>query len=595
MPESQPENMNAFLLQIKGDASFSLFSQVTDAESLSQTWKLCSKVASHLEQGKRLENLSWRLFHLHSMMTGESPNSRTQTFQRLSKETGRKLDREKHLRLSQLQAPLLKRGRCVNQPMASVSAKIHHPTLLCSLSSPITEMGAGGLVNCTAITSSTHINFSHSNAWDFDFHTGSINFESFLSSFSPLALFGTVDYLSQETRCFPENTHVKRMADTTSVWDSVDRLSFHDQGSECGLLSNKQKAEPDVAMEPVQHNINNHNSSDPERPPNAESPPSAHFPFDDLEAPTDIHGIHFAGENPVFGNQITSQNPHFTRQPDKLLPAIENCISRNSLMVGVETAQEQAKFSIERACKPDIASNPKKLKVGEKRKRRNPMATQLPNFLGVSDLPKRSVGDPVSEEPICFNCRGTQTPLWRRGPSDELLCNACGVFYKVHKKHRPAALSNNNKHFGNSTSTCKSDPSHGGTTIQCTNCNATATPMWRKAPDGSLLCNACALYFKCHKRPRPSNSSKTSVARPQGLSTSPSDFPSDNKSTYSYGITSTLSEICTANSSEDSDFHVQFTNRFESALEGSSNHCNELKDFNFFKPFSTSCYASPTV
>ncbi|KNZ47056.1 hypothetical protein VP01_670g4 [Puccinia sorghi] len=571
MPESQPENMNAFLLQIKGDASFSVSRRffLTDAESLSQTWKLCSKVASHLEQGKRLENLSWRLFHLHSMMMGESSNSRTQTFQvsvfikiernnpakkRLSKETGRKLDREKHLRLSQLQAPLLKRGRRVNQPMASVSAKIHHPTLLCSLSSPITEMGAGGLVNCTAITTSTHINFSHSNAWDFDFHTGSINFESFLSSFSPLALFA------------------KRMTDTTSVWDSVDRLSFQDQGSECGWLSNEQKAEPDAVVEPVQHNMNNHSSSDPVRPPNAESPPSAHFPFDGLDT-TDTHGIHFAGENPVF----------------------ENNISRNSLVAGVETSKEQAKFPRERASQPDITTNPKNLKVGEKRKRRNPMATQLPNFIGVSDLPKRSVGDPISEEPICFNCKGTQTPLWRRGPSDELLCNACGVFYKVHKKHRPAALSNNNKHLGNLTSTSKSDPSHAGTAIQCTNCNATATPMWRKAPDGSLLCNACALYFKCHKRPRSANSSKTSVARPQGLTTSPSDFPSDNKPTYSHGITSTSSETCTANSSGDSDLHVQFTNRFESALEGSSTHCNEVNDFDFFKPFPTSCYAGPTV
>ena len=28
-----------------------------------------------------MENLSWRLFHLHSMMTGESANNRTQTFQ----------------------------------------------------------------------------------------------------------------------------------------------------------------------------------------------------------------------------------------------------------------------------------------------------------------------------------------------------------------------------------------------------------------------------------------------------------------------------------------------------------------------------------
>jgi hypothetical protein len=71
---------------------------------------------------------------------------------------------------------------------------------------------------------------------------------------------------------------------------------------------------------------------------------------------------------------------------------------------------------------------------------------------------------------------------------------SCGVFYKVHKKHRPATLSKFNKYLGNSNSNTNSDTGHKlGAKIRCTNCNATATPMWRKAPDGSLLCNACAL------------------------------------------------------------------------------------------------------
>ncbi|PLW51183.1 hypothetical protein PCANC_11427 [Puccinia coronata f. sp. avenae] len=443
MPESQPENLNAFLLQIKGDASFSLFSQVTDAESLSQAWKLCTKVAGHLEQGKRLENLSWRLFHLHSMMTGESPNNRTQTFQRLSKETGRKLDRERHLRLSQLQAPRL-RGRCVNQPMA-VSATIHHPTLLCSLSSPMTEIGPGGLVNCTTITSSTHINFSHSDAWDFDFNPGAINFESFLSSFSPLALFGTVDYLSQETCCLSENVQTKKIADSTPIWDSVNRLSFNEQMNECCVLSNKQKAEPGAGIDLIQHAINSSSYTNP-GPPNTDSPPSEHLLFDNLEAPTDPPVQQFVGENMAIENQIILENQDFTRQSDRLLPTIPT-----------EFAQEQAKFSDGRPSTPETSINPNNPKVGEKRKRRNPMATRLPTFVGVSDLPERPVSSPISEEPICSNCRGTQTPLWRRGPNDELLCNACGVFYKVHKKHRPATLS---------------------AKIRCTNCNATATPMW---------------------------------------------------------------------------------------------------------------------
>ena len=38
----------------------------------------------------------------------------------------------------------------------------------------------------------------------------------------------------------------------------------------------------------------------------------------------------------------------------------------------------------------------------------------------------------------------------------------------------------------------------------CTNCGATSTPSWRRCPEGKvLLCNACGLYQKLHKKPRP--------------------------------------------------------------------------------------------
>jgi len=37
----------------------------------------------------------------------------------------------------------------------------------------------------------------------------------------------------------------------------------------------------------------------------------------------------------------------------------------------------------------------------------------------------------------CYNCGCLQTPLWRRGPSGEQLCNACGIYYKNHRTHRP--------------------------------------------------------------------------------------------------------------------------------------------------------------
>lgn len=32
----------------------------------------------------------------------------------------------------------------------------------------------------------------------------------------------------------------------------------------------------------------------------------------------------------------------------------------------------------------------------------------------------------------CANCKTTQTTLWRRNPNGEPVCNACGLYYKLH-------------------------------------------------------------------------------------------------------------------------------------------------------------------
>ncbi|EJU00517.1 glucocorticoid receptor-like protein, partial [Dacryopinax primogenitus] len=44
------------------------------------------------------------------------------------------------------------------------------------------------------------------------------------------------------------------------------------------------------------------------------------------------------------------------------------------------------------------------------------------------------------EEAQCANCGAKRTPLWRRGLGDELNCNACGLYVKQHKKPRPLNL-----------------------------------------------------------------------------------------------------------------------------------------------------------
>ncbi|GAC97222.1 negative regulator of iron uptake genes [Pseudozyma hubeiensis SY62] len=60
-----------------------------------------------------------------------------------------------------------------------------------------------------------------------------------------------------------------------------------------------------------------------------------------------------------------------------------------------------------------------------------------------------------------------------------------------------------------------SPPSAHHAGMRCSNCGVTSTPLWRRAPDGSTICNACGLYIKSHSTHRAASS------RPGGSDASP--------------------------------------------------------------------------
>lgn len=80
--------MAPLVLKIKGNKNLAQLPVFDSEDELSKTWRVCTKVKDSLENGSRLENLSWRLWFIHNVQDSKSQ------LQELSRTTVRSLEKE---------------------------------------------------------------------------------------------------------------------------------------------------------------------------------------------------------------------------------------------------------------------------------------------------------------------------------------------------------------------------------------------------------------------------------------------------------------------------------------------------------------------
>ncbi|KAL3196678.1 hypothetical protein MRX96_045137 [Rhipicephalus microplus] len=76
--------------------------------------------------------------------------------------------------------------------------------------------------------------------------------------------------------------------------------------------------------------------------------------------------------------------------------------------------------------------------------------------------PKRRLSAARRAGTSCANCKTTTTTLWRRNQNGEPVCNACGLYFKLHNVNRPLTMKKEGIQTRNRKLSSKSKKKKGG-------------------------------------------------------------------------------------------------------------------------------------
>jgi transcription elongation factor Elf1 len=129
----------------------------------------------------------------------------------------------------------------------------------------------------------------------------------------------------------------------------------------------------------------------------------------------------------LFGNTTSLMTSHHHT------PSSSSNSSKYCSSIDGEDAEDQL-FDMNTHCRlphhyPTVSDEEYPKKRGRKRKSPNTPKKK-----------RHSYHDNTHSSTRCSNCHTGNTPLWRRNPQGQPLCNACGLFLKLHGTVRPLSL-----------------------------------------------------------------------------------------------------------------------------------------------------------